>query len=348
MKPFLKDALLFLKCLSFRKLHNFSLLKLSYFLSVVTKTNYHRGFPASISVEPTDQCNLRCPECPSGLGILTRKAGYADWETYTSIIDQFKKYGISLNLYFQGEPFLHANLLKMISYASKSNIYTTISTNGQLLNSFPAGELIKSGLNRLIISADGLSQETYEKYRVGGRLDRVAEGMQELARTKSGLKSMNPIIILQFIVWRHNQHELTQVKKWAGIHGAESVQIKTAQISYNKDISSILPTIEKFSRYQKNNSGDYKLKSSIPNECWRMWHSCVMTWDGNLVPCCFDKDASFKMGNIKNETLSSIWSNNKYDTFRQGILSDRKKNEMCLNCSEGLKIRSDKTRYIAN
>ena len=347
MTAYLKDAFLFLRCLSLRKLYNYSLLKFSYFISVITKQNRQLGYPASISVEPTDQCNLRCPECPSGLGILTRKAGYIEWETYTSVIDQFKGHGISLNLYFQGEPFLHANLLNMIAYASKSNIYTSISTNGQMLNSFPAEDLIRSGLNRLIISADGLSQETYEKYRVGGRLDRVTEGMQSLADAKVKLKAMNPVIVLQFIVWRHNEHELSGVKKWAGSNGANIVQFKTAQVSYTKDASSVLPLNEKFSRYSKNSSGKFQLKSTIPNECWKMWHSCVMTWDGNIVPCCFDKDAEFRMGNLKSETLKSIWNNDKYNHFRQVILSDRKKNNICLNCSEGLNIAVEKSVFVA-
>jgi radical SAM protein with 4Fe4S-binding SPASM domain len=348
MIPVLKDAILFSKCLSFRKLLNLYLLRQSYFFSVLTKKNKHIGFPAAISVEPTDQCNLRCPECPSGLGVLTRKAGFIGWETYTSIIDQFKKYGISLNLYFQGEPFLHANLLQMITYAAKSNIYTSISTNGQLLNSFPPEELINSGLNRLIISADGLSQESYEKYRIGGRLDRVVEGMQKLSGKKRELRAMNPFIVLQFIVWRHNEHELIHVKKWAGENGAESIELKTAQVSYNKDINSVLPLNVKFNRYSTNASGEIVLKSSIPNECWKMWHSCVMTWDGNIVPCCFDKDANYKMGNIRNEAFNFIWNNAKYNQFREGIIANRKKNLMCLNCSEGLNIRSHQSVSAGN
>jgi radical SAM protein with 4Fe4S-binding SPASM domain len=274
------------------------------------------------------------------LGILTRNAGYISWQTYTSIIDQFSKYGISLNLYFQGEPFLHVNLLKMIAYASKMKIYTTISTNGQLLSSFPAGELIRTGLNRIIISADGISQESYEKYRIGGRLDRVVEGMQNISKRKHELNAMNPFIVLQFIVWKHNEHELSHVKKWAVQNGAESVQFKTAQISYNKDMNTLVPINDKFNRYSKNESGRFVLKSSIPNECWRMWHSCVMTWDGNIVPCCFDKDANFKMGNIKTESFNAIWNNYNYNQFRQGILRNRKQKVMCLNCSEGLKIKT--------
>jgi radical SAM protein with 4Fe4S-binding SPASM domain len=342
----LKDAILFIKCLSFRKLLNLYYLKQSYFLSVFTKKNKHKGFPASISVEPTDHCNLRCPECPSGLGILTRNAGYISWDTFASIIDQFKKFGISINLYFQGEPFLHANLLKMIAYASKNNIYTTVSTNGQLLHSFHTEELIKSGLNRLIISADGLSQETYEKYRIGGRLDRVVESMQELAKTKRELKALTPFIVFQFIIWRHNEHELNNVRNWAGQNGAELVQFKTAQVSYNKDGLSVLPLNPRYNRYRRKQSGAMELKSSIPNECWKMWHSCVMTWDGNIVPCCFDKDAHFKMGNIKNEAFLAIWDNVKYDQFRQGILDNRKENEMCRNCTEGLNISSQRSVLV--
>jgi radical SAM protein with 4Fe4S-binding SPASM domain len=336
----LKDAFLFFKCLSFRKLYNFCLLKITYWLSISTKKNKHLGFPASISVEPTDQCNLRCPECPSGLHLLTRNSGYIDWNTYSSIIDQFRKYGLSLNLYFQGEPFLHSNLLRMISYAAKSKIYTCISTNGQLLQSFPPEDLINSGLNRLIISADGLSQETYEKYRIGGKLDKIIKGMQNLSKVKREIRALNPYIVLQFIVWRHNEHELTNVKKWAKNNGAELIQIKSAQVSYNKDINNILPQNGRFSRYFKTASGKLEIKSTIPDKCWKMWHSCVMTWNGDFVPCCFDKDAKFVMGNLKNETFLSIWKNEKYNQFRQQILCDRKKNEMCLNCTEGLKIRA--------
>ena len=249
MRHILDDAILFFKCLSFRKLINIYLLRQSYYLSLFTKLNKHRGFPASMSVEPTDKCNLRCPECPSGLGLLTRNSGYLNWETYTSIIDQFKKYGLSLNLYFQGEPFLHANLLQMIAYATKSNIYTTISTNGQLFQTFPPEDLIHSGLHRLIVSADGLSQETYEKYRVGGKLDRVVEGIRSLSRAKTELRARNPFIVWQFIVWRHNEHELINVKKWVRGNGAETVHLKSAQIEFNKNMNRVLPLNEKFSRY---------------------------------------------------------------------------------------------------
>lgn len=338
MISFLKDAIQFLKCLSFRRLMNYCLLEYSYFLSRLTRQNHHKGYPAAISVEPTDHCNLRCPECPSGLGILTRQGGYVSWETYIKAIDNFKNYGISLNLYFQGEPFLHANLLKMINYASNSNIYTNISTNGQLLPSFSAEELINSGLNRLIISADGISQESYEKYRVGGRLDKLARGMKELSDMKKKLHAASPLIILQFIVWKHNEHEIPKVKKWALEHGADRIEFKTAQISFSENSAELLPSNNKFKRYTISRNGELNIKSSLPNECWKMWHSCVISWDGYVLPCCFDKDAHFKMGNIGSENLYAIWKSSGYNKFREGILTNRKQNEICLNCSEGLKI----------
>src|SRR5712675_1266490 len=136
----------------------------------------HHGLPVSISIEPTTSCNLRCPECPSGLRAFTRPTGMMKRELFESVVNQLAPSLSYLIFYFQGEPYLHPHLLEMIRLASQKKIYTATSTNAHFLDDEASRETVESGLDRLIISLDGTTQETYQSYRIGGKLDKVMEG----------------------------------------------------------------------------------------------------------------------------------------------------------------------------
>ena len=99
-----------------------------------------------------------------------------------------------------------------------------------------------------------------------------------------------------------------------------------------------MPENESYSRYRKKADGTYILKYKLGNYCWRMWSGSVFTWDGKLVPCCFDKDAQHQLGDIKNQTFRSIWKNERYNLFRKQVFSKRKDIDICQNCSEGSKV----------
>src|SRR5205085_9820154 len=128
----------------------------------------HRGMPISIGIEPTTSCNLRCPECPSGLRSFTRPTGMLDESLFKKVIDELRDTHTYLTFYFQGEPYLHPDFLSLVRYAADRKIFTSTSTNAHYLNDANARATIESGLDRLIISIDGTTQETYESYRVGG------------------------------------------------------------------------------------------------------------------------------------------------------------------------------------
>jgi len=66
-----------------------------------------------------------------------------------------------------------------------------------------------------------------------------------------------------------------------------------------------------------------------------MWHSCVITWDGKVVPCCFDKDAHYQLGAMEDQ---SVWRGEAYQKFRASLIKSRSEIEMCKNCSEGTKV----------
>lgn len=327
-----------LKTITFRRVINLFALRLSYFLSTLFKKEIHWGTPAAVSIEPTTACNLRCPQCPSGLRQFTRPTGNLKPEVNHLILDRFGKNLQHINYYFQGEPFINPDFLNLVREARKRNIYVVTSTNAHFISAETAKKIIDSGLSEIIISIDGTSQETYEKYRIEGQLEKVLEGTKHLSEAKAALKASNPIITFQFLVVRYNEHQIDDLYALAKKYNVDRVTLKTVQVYDFENGNDLIPENEKYSRYVKTSSGKLVLKNEFKNSCWRSWSSCVITWDATLVPCCFDKDAQHAFGNLKNQSVKEVWKNQIAKKFRQQILRDRQEIEICKNCSEGSKI----------
>ena len=310
----------------------------SYYGSKLTGHAVHAGMPTSISLEPTTSCNLRCPECPSGLRNFTRPTGMLNEEIYQKVIDELAPRLSYLIFYFQGEPYLNPKFLDQVKYAHQKKIYTATSTNAHYLTDEVARQTVESGLDRLIISIDGTTQDTYEQYRVGGLLEKVIEGTKNIVKWKKELNSKTPHVIFQYLVVKPNEHQLEEVKQLADELGVDEVAFKTAQIYDYEDGSELIPSIEKYSRYKQLSNGKWTIKNKLVNHCWKMWHSCVITWDGKVVPCCFDKDAHYQLGEMKEQSFRKIWNGQSYQQFRQSLIKSRSEIEMCRNCSEGTKV----------
>ena len=309
----------------------------SYVLSKVAHKSNIRGLPVSISIEPTTACNLGCPECPSGLKSFTRPTGKLGQDLFTKIIDEVGGRLFYLIFYFQGEPYLHPQFLDMVAYASSRGIYTATSTNAHFLDEKNAKETVQSGLDRMIISIDGSTQETYEAYRRTGDLQKVLDGTRRVIKWRKKLKSRTPAVLWQFLVVKPNEHQISDIRGLAREYGVDKVAFKTAQIYDYEQGNDLIPTINKYSRYT-NNDGTFSLKNKLIDHCWKMWHSCVITWDGKVVPCCFDKDAEHPMGNAKESSLVDVWNSTDYHNFRETLMGSRSSIEMCQNCTEGTKI----------
>ncbi len=294
------------------------------------------GLPWAVSIEPTTSCNLSCPECPSGLKKFTRPTGNMDIEIYRSIIDQLSPHLIYLTLYFQGEPMLNRYFFEMIKHAKKHRIFVATSTNGHFLNDENARLMVESGLDKLIISLDGIDQETYQKYRVGGNLEIVKQGIANVIKWKKKLGRPHPYVELQFLVLGTNEHQVKQVKEFARATRADKLSLKSAQLYDYSSGNPLLTSFSKFSRYQPVPGGSLTLKSKLPDYCHRIWHSQVITWDGKIVPCCFDKDADHILGDLSKETFAQIRKGPVYRAFREKVFHYRKEVEICSNCSEGL------------
>lgn len=336
--PQKKDHFAIIKKITPKRFFNAVKLFLSYQISKLTKSAYHRGLPLSIAIEPTTACNLRCPECPSGLRSFTRPTGMLQNKTFEKIIDELHQSLIYLIFYFQGEPYLNPSFLEMVSYASKKNIYTATSTNAHYLTDDVCRKTIESGLNRLIISIDGTTQETYEAYRIGGKLEKVIEGAKNMVKWKKEMKSSTPHLIFQFLVVKPNEHQLDALMELANQLEIDEVRFKTAQVYDYKNGNSLIPENYEYSRYKKNKDGTYSIKNQLLNHCWKMWHSCVITWDGKIVPCCFDKDATHTLGDLASNSFNTVWKSMPYHKFRNAVIKGRSEIDICKNCTEGTKV----------
>jgi radical SAM protein with 4Fe4S-binding SPASM domain len=337
--PKVNDIFNFIAKLTLLKSVNALKVYTSYWLSRWIGRPLIWGLPLAISVEPTTSCNLGCPECPSGLKSFTRPMGKIEVEKFRQYIDQLSKHLTYLSFYFQGEPYLHKGFLEMVAYASRFGIYTATSTNAHFLNDENAKKTIESGLDRLIISIDGVTQTSYEQYRIGGELAKVIEGTKRILYWREKLNSKTPYVVFQFLVVRQNEMEIGVVKKLAKTIGVDDVWLKTAQINdYEHDPNQLIPFQNKYSRYTKTKSGETIPKNKLANHCWKMWHSNVVTWDGKVLPCCFDKDAQHQLGNLNQDEMANVWESKNYDEFRKELMRSRKNIDICSNCSEGTKV----------
>jgi len=333
------DSRNLLSKLTFRRFINGTKVLGSFYISRLLKKPVQWGYPVSISFEPTTSCNLRCPECPSGLRQFSRPTGMLQNDFFTRTIDEIHKELLYLIFYFQGEPYLNPDFLKMVKYASDKKIYTATSTNAHDLNDEAARKTVESGLDRLIISIDGTTQDVYQQYRVGGNLEKVLEGAKNIMKWKKELKSKTPFVFFQFLVVKPNEHQIEDIKRLAKEVGVDEVRFKTAQVyEYETDPNNLIPTIDKYSRYKKNTDGSYSAKNKLANRCWKLQHANVITWDGLVVPCCFDKDATHQLGNLKTQSFKEIWHNDNYKQFRSELMKSRKNIDICANCSEGASV----------
>jgi radical SAM protein with 4Fe4S-binding SPASM domain len=321
--------------LSLQRGWNAILLYAGFYFSRLMRRPFHWGMPMSLAIEPTTSCNLRCPECPSGKREFSRPTGMLEERNFQRIIDEVSGDLLYLTFYFQGEPYLHPKFTDMVKYAAAKKIYTATSTNAHYLDDTQAERTVRSGLDRLIISIDGTTQQTYEAYRIGGSLDKVIAGTKNILKWKKQLDSKTPHVIFQFLVVKPNEHQVKEVQKLAAELGVEEVRIKTAQVYDYKGGNELIPGNDQYSRYKKNTNGTWSLKHKMEDHCWKMWQGCVITWDGKVVPCCFDKDAHHQMGEVGRQMFREIWRSEAYTKFRAAVLHSRKEIDICSNCSEG-------------
>lgn len=285
--------------------------------------------PLILMVEPTNICNFQCPLCENGSGKMTRPGGMMSKQSFTNILNDAGKGLKMLYLWNQGEPFLNREITGMIAEATHRNIFTIVSTNGSFLIR-DAETLIDSAPDELIVSLDGVNEAAFNLYRRGGDFQEIIEGIKKLVKFRG--KRLKPYIALQFLLLKHNIHQISDFKRLCENTGADRIYWKTVQVSSSEEAAKYLPRDNRYSRYDGYETLSLKRKRF---DCRRILYSMVIDWNGNVVPCCFDKDELFAVGNAIEGNIKDIWRSPELQKFRLNI-SSGKRPPMCSNCTEGL------------
>lgn len=303
----------------------------SYALSRFGSVRIFHG-PVFVSVEPAAVCQLKCPACPVGMGESERRKVKGErtmsHDVWQRVLEEIRETALVVQFYFQGEPLLNKDLPQMVTEAHEAGIYTILSTNAQAMTPDLAEALVKSGLDRIIVSMDGLTQATYEAYRVGGSLDKCKAALRYLREAKDQLRG-RMTIELQCLRLRTNEREWAQFKHEYKALGADRLVFKTAQLYDYRNGHPLMPSEEQFSRYTMGKDGLFHRKK-LRKVCRRVWSGVVITTNGEVLPCCYDKGHQFAYGNIMNAPLKELFGNDKANAFRRAALKEQP--SICKEC----------------
>jgi radical SAM protein with 4Fe4S-binding SPASM domain len=305
----------------------------SYAVKRATGISVNLPLPPAISVELSSRCNLACPECVTGAGLLQRKNEFISHSLAEKIAGELRGHTLSAWLSFQGEPMMHPRFFDIVDLFGE--MHPVISTNGHYLGEEACLRLAASRLRKIIISYDGVSPGVYSLYRRGGNHRVVTEGIRRLTAVIRE-KGSGPETVLQFLLHRGNEHEATAAAELASSLGA-GFTIKSMHVLDNERAGEWMPAGSGRSRYIMS-GGEWKPAASPSRGCLRMWTAAVITTDGDVVPCCYDKNAGHVMGNLNNQTFRDIWYGRQYTSFRNTVMKSRSLIDICRNCPQGKRI----------
>jgi len=288
--------------------------------------DFDRMIPKTFQVETVAGCNLKCPECAVGADIIThRKKGFMSFDEFKVIADKIRPFCEYLFLHIWGEPLLNKDIFKIIQYASAFT-KTNISTNGNCLTEAKAEKLILSGVTDIIVSIDGVSQDVYEKYRKGGSVTKALWSLAKLQELNIKY-SKNVNIYPQYLVFKHNQHEMDMFTEFCQSIGLSST-FKAPYIRSN----SIFENSDNLKYVRPSYHDIASVKHVMSEKCNNSRAVFTVLLDGSCVICCIDHDGATNYGNIYQQDVLNIWNSPKYRKDRFDILMEDAP-EFCLkNC----------------
>jgi radical SAM protein with 4Fe4S-binding SPASM domain len=301
----------FARCMTPRKLANWIAIQIGRRLRLSQTV----GMPTQYFIDPINVCNLHCPLCPTGRGVLARPRGRMALTDFCGIIDQIAPYAYRIELYNWGEPLLHPEIAAMIEYASRRRISVGLSSNLNRLDRVTAEHLIHSGLSQLIVSVDGATQSSYATYRRGGKLEAVLSNLGMLVDARQALGQTHPFVVARMLIGKHNQDEIEAVRRLVYDIGVDSFSTGMLYID-TRDARQVQEWVP-----DDPASSPYRGGTVLENEwaCHELWESMVINWDGGVAPCCWLHDAQYDFGNVMQETIRQIWKGPHYVSARRAI-----------------------------
>ncbi len=267
------------------------------------------GKPYIIIVDPINHCNLRCPLCPSGTGNLNRDRAVMSYQMFTGIIEPLIPYAYEISFHNWGESLLNPEIFKMITFAARRGVASNMSTNLNIPNDGVMEAIVGSGLEYIVVSLDAASPDVYRHYRRGGDFDLVLSNLRSLIACRNARGSKTPIVEWQFIVMKHNVHEVERARTMSREIGVENFRLIPVGFPFG---------VSNLDELRREWAPDcLPLPPRIEAACFYLYRSVTINADGGISPCCMVSDARYDFGNLLHEDFADIWNNERYRSARR-------------------------------
>jgi len=289
-------------------------------------------FPGHIALDGSTHCNLNCPGCFTGRGKKGMTKGFLKFDDFKKFINKNSWFISTIYLSNWGEIFFNPEIFKIIEYAKAKDIYIYADTNLNHFNDDFARQIVTSKIDKLIISVDGTSNESYQKYRRGGNFETVISNIKKINNYKKQLNSKKPELVWKFIVFQHNQNQIEEAKKLA----------RDLNMSFRLDSNCLL---EQAGLVTDINIGDPIIMQSTDlsrekyteNDtvfCHQLWHQPAINYNGNMLGCCMIFDEKYSLGNVFKNSFFKVYNSKKMRNLRKSVLGKTKKPAYlaCLSC----------------
>lgn len=304
--------------------------------------------PIKMDIEPLSRCNFKCDMCIVSSFENLQRAEDLPYEDFKRVIDD--NIGIyEVKIQGLGEPFMHKDFTKMVSYAVEKSIWTRTTTNGSLLhkhNNYK--KIIDAGIGELQISIDGCQKETYEKIRVNSKFDLTIQNAKMINEYQNSLNLDKTR--MWFLLQDINFKDLFDVPSFAKKLGFKRVTISLDIIGWNSDEWE-----EKNGKKSKANSITQKdidlllelaKKANIDLSFWGIsskyskndlcpwvFERSFVSSDKYILPCCMISNPKVFNFGLKDDKFIKTWNSKKYVNFRQMHL-DNNIPDICKFCYE--------------
>lgn len=283
------------------------------------RATHLRGRPYKIIVDPCNICSLGCVLCPSGMNELKRPKRMMKLKTFRAVLDCLKPYAFEVSLHNWGEPLANPDIYEMISYAQANNVGTNLSTTLATATHEDLDRIIQSGLEYLVISLNGTSEETYKAYVPRGDFHQALHNLTTLVRRRQELGSRLPFIEWQFLVMRPNEHEMAEAVNMARRIGVDRLRLASAGLPWERFDDRALaeawmPSDPKYWRFNPLKLDRRPFLLDQP--CFYLFRSITVNPEGGVSPCCGLYDEQHDFGNLLTEVLEGLWNNEPYRSAR--------------------------------
>lgn len=293
------------------------------------------NIPLHLQIETVNYCNLACPVCPAGIRAIKRKPLAIDPGLVEKVINETGPYLLTVSLWAWGEPLLHPGLRDILKLVRKHDIAVLLSTNGQCLGNEGVIEALTSEPpTHLIVSIDGLTDETNSQYRIGAKLSRVLSGVRRITEIKESKKQSLPVLQMRFIVMRHNQHEVPRVIDFARRHRFDLLTFRTLS-TVDSDVANrthrdLVPDDPRFTGFTPDSGGPPPRRRFV---CHMPFWFPTLFADGTVVACEQDYNAQEPLGVVSQQvSFTDVWFSKRAARVRTAIRDHAQQFTFCRNC----------------